>query len=159
MSIEWENAQAQTQAETQEFSEDPAVNHKIKIATSGLQKNIMNLFWQFPTDKDKELVADFIITCTKQENIAVNTKRTYLIALAYLSRYLKNKKSFDDMTAEDLTSYLNSLQPTDDPAALSNPHQSWINTQKTMALSFSKFFKWKALPSFDPTGKEKVTKG
>jgi site-specific recombinase XerD len=157
MSIAWEKAQAQrqAQAETQEFSVDPSINHKIKIATAGLQKNIMNLFWQFPTDKDKELVADFIIACIKQENIAINTKCTYLIALAYLSRYLKNKKSFDDMTSDDLTSYIDSLQPDNPPPDV---HQSWINTQKTMALSFSKFFKWKTYPKLTPQQRKRLPK-
>jgi len=70
MSIAW-NEEA---AETLEFSSDLTVNNKIKLAVSGLQKSIQRLFLELPTDHDKELVADFIIVCTKQENISLATR-------------------------------------------------------------------------------------
>jgi hypothetical protein len=33
---------------------------------------------ELPTDQDKEVIADFLLTCMHQENIALTTKRTYL---------------------------------------------------------------------------------
>lgn len=77
-----------TTVETQEFSADPIINRKIKTAAAGLQKSIQNYFFEFPTDRDKEIVADFILTCSQQENIVIKTKRIYLVALAFLSRFL-----------------------------------------------------------------------
>ncbi len=97
MSITWEENQS---IETLEFSSDPTINQKIKSVVSGLQKSTQKLFLEFPTEHDKEQVADFIITGVKQENIEVQTKRISVIALAYLSRYFGNKKSFCDMTSE-----------------------------------------------------------
>ena len=150
MSISWENTanttkKAAAALETQEFSSDSEINDKIKLAVAGLQKNVANLFWSFPTDRDKKLVADFLITCIQHENSAIKTRQVYLIALAYLSRYLKdklkNEKSFEDITAGDLSKFLNSLQPNDPKEDL---NQSWINTQKTWGHPIQKFFKWLA---------------
>jgi hypothetical protein len=64
MSIAWENT---TTNETQEFSIDPVINRKIKSAVEGLQPSIQKYFLEFPTEKDKELVADFILFCVQSK--------------------------------------------------------------------------------------------
>jgi integrase len=99
---------------------------------------------EFPTDKDKELAADFILDCVKKENIAVGTKRAYLIALARLSSH--TKKRFEDMTFEDLESYVNSMQRD----RSEDPDQSWISTQRAYCVPLVKFYKWMAYPNMTP---------
>jgi Phage integrase, N-terminal SAM-like domain len=142
--IAWENALAD--AETQQFSADPTINSKIKLAVAGLQPSIQKLFLEFPSERDKELVGDFILAGMKQENIAVATKRIYLMALAYLSRYYENKISFEAMTAHDLSNYLNSLQKD----RVEDPDQSWISTQRTYGRPIQKLFKWLAYQDMTP---------
>ena len=143
MSISWENAVGNVKNETQEFTADPVINSKIKAVVSGLPRSISNLFLEFPTDHNKDLVANFLHSCTKQENISINTKRVYLIALAYLAREVKNNnKSLELVTSSDLKTYLDSMQRSQ----TEDPDQSWIATQRTMALPLLKFFKWLAYP-------------
>jgi site-specific recombinase XerD len=142
MSISWENAVRKN--ETQEFTADPIVNIKIKAVVSGLPRSIANLFLEFPTDDNKELVANFLDSCTKQENISLNTKRVYLIALAYLVREVK--KPLELVTSSDLKTYLDSMQRSQ----TEDPDQSWIATQRTMGLPLLKFFKWLAYPDLTP---------
>ena len=48
--------------ETQHFSLNFKVNQKIKTAVSGLQPFIQRYFFEFASDRDKELVADFILS-------------------------------------------------------------------------------------------------
>ena len=147
MSIAWnEEEQKNTEVETLEFSSNPNINQKIKLAVAGLQKGIQKLFLEFPTEHDKEQAADFILTSIKQENISLSTRRILVIALAYLSRFFGNNKSFDDMTREDLANYLNSYQKERDK----DPDQSWISTQRTLGLPLLKFFKWLAYPDMTP---------
>lgn len=64
MSIAWESTNI---TETQEFSIDPVINHKIKSAVEGLQPSIQKYFLEFLTEKDKELVADFILFCVQSK--------------------------------------------------------------------------------------------
>jgi site-specific recombinase XerD len=88
----------------------------------------------------------------KQENIEVATKRSFVISLAYLSRYFGNKKSFDDMTSADLANYLNSYQKSRNE----DPDQSWIGTQKTLGHPLKKFFKWLAYPKVTPQERSRL---
>jgi hypothetical protein len=138
MSISWENAVVKN--ETQELSADPIINSRIKAVVSGLSRSIANLFLEFPTDHNKELVTNFLDSCIKQENISLNTKRVYLIALAYFVREIK--KPLELITSSDLKNYLDSMQKS----RTEDPDQSWINTQRTMGLPLLKFFKWLSYP-------------
>jgi len=97
---------------------------------------------EFPTERDKELVADFLITCRQQENVAVKTRRVYLIALTYLCRFMGRNKSFDAITSKELSAFLNSMHKDQ----IQDPKQSWISTQCTLSLALLKFFKWLAYP-------------
>jgi integrase len=145
MSIAWE----EKSSETQQFSADPIVNDKIKLAVVGLwQPSIQNLFLEFPTDRDKELVADFIVDCVNKENIRTGTRRAYLVALARLCTHVKQYKSLEAITAKDLSAYLDSIKPKD--AETKDPDQSWISTQRAYGLPLVKFFKWLAYPDATP---------
>jgi site-specific recombinase XerD len=148
MSLAWEN----TSDETQQSSADSIINSKIKSAVAGLQPSIQKYFLEFPTQKDKEAVADFLNVCTRQENAAIKTKRAYLVALTYLLRYLDGKKSFSEVTAKDLSDYLTSLYR---PAS-EDPDQSWINTQLMFGLCLGKFFKWLAYPELTPQERKRL---
>jgi integrase/recombinase XerD len=106
---------------------------------------IQNLFLEFSTEKDKELVADFITACVKQENIALGTRRAYLVALARLASHNKGK-TLDSVTSKDLASYLNKMQRERDV----DPDQSWINTQRAYGVPLVKFYKWLAYPDWTP---------
>jgi Phage integrase, N-terminal SAM-like domain len=154
MSIAWEENNNITALETQEFSINPIINQKIKTAVHGLQKSIQNYFIEFPTEKDKELVADFLIACSQQENVAVKTRRVYLIALTYLCRFLENKQSFDTITAKELSAFLNSMYKDQ----TQDPKQSWISIQRTMGLALLKFFKWLAYPDLTPKERKRLLK-
>jgi hypothetical protein len=152
MSISWGNAVGNGKNETQEFTADPIVNSKIKAVVSGLPRSISNLFLEFPTDDNKDLAANFIDSCIKQENISINTKRVYLIALAYLAREVK--KPLELVTSSDLKAYLGSMQRSQ----TEDPDQSWISTQRTMALPLLKFFKWLAYPDLTPQERKQLPK-
>src|SRR3712207_4798074 len=66
MSISWENAII-GKNETQEFSANPIINKKVKIAVSGLQRTTQKYFiTDIINEKDQELAADFIIFCVNR---------------------------------------------------------------------------------------------
>ncbi len=53
----------------QQFSTDPIIDQEIRTPAQGLK--YVQDYLEFPTYRDKELVAEFLITCSQQENIAV----------------------------------------------------------------------------------------
>lgn len=172
MSISWEQEEEQAIATLQQqiqqqssspssssssysFSDNPAIDRKVKAAVQGgLQGNVQRLFSKFPTDEDRELVADFILTCMHQENIAIKTKRVYISSLASLSKYFRYKKSFNEMTAKDIADYLGSMHRDETV----DPDQKWVNTHNTKALCISKFYRWKAYPHLNPQQRKTLPK-
>jgi hypothetical protein len=90
LSIEWESLPLRQGEgggeETQQFTADPILNNKIKSATAGLLPSIQKMFLDFPTDNDKQLVVDYLQACIKQENIAVRTKRVYILIIIIKNR-------------------------------------------------------------------------
>ena len=158
MSTTWE--QQKERVETLRFSADSAINKKVKSAIEGIKRpGDQKLFLNFPTDREKELVADFFIDCCiKQENAPPSTRRIYLIALARLYdpvRGLQNiKKSLDDITAKELTEYLNKIQRKREE----DPDQSWISTYKTFAFPLQKFYKWRKYPDLTPRERRRLPK-
>jgi integrase len=147
MSISWESSSNGSNTETQEFSSNPAINRKVKLAAAGLQRNIQKRFLAFPTEQDKELAADFLIACMHQENIAIKTKRVYLVNLSrFLKKGFNYKKSFKEITAQDLTDYLGNMHKD----RSIDPDQSWVGTRNQHAMVISKFYKWVAFPDKTP---------
>jgi hypothetical protein len=146
LSIIWENSEEQKQKpETLRFSSNPAINDKIKTALQGIRKpSVLKMFLEFATDRDKELVADFINVCVEQENIAVGTKRAYLVALSRLVRHIK--KPLEEITAKELSAYFNKMHKDRD----TDPDQSWIQTQRSYRAPVFKFYKWHAYPDMTP---------
>lgn len=128
------------------FSNNIGIDRKCKQACTIGGEVLPSFQWlllELPTDKDRELVADFIIDSYHEQNITVATKQVYIHSLVYLSRYLRYEKSFQDMTANDVVSaYLNSLKrPLE-----ADPDQRWIGTFNLRAITISKFFKWLTQP-------------
>jgi hypothetical protein len=153
MSISWENAFVNGRNnETLEFTADPIINSKIKAIVVGLPRSIANLFLEFPTDHNKEVVANFLDSCIKQENISLNTKRIYLVALAYFVREVK--KPLELVTSTDLKTYLSSMQKSQ----AEDSDQSWISTQRMLGLLLQKFYKWLAYPDLTPQERKTLSK-
>jgi hypothetical protein len=122
MSITWQKdpnsknnnkAEEEEEEETRQFSFDYNVNLKIKTAVAGLRPFVKRYFFEFASDHDKELVADFVLSCVRQENITSNTRRAYIVAIATMARYFfkgEKKKDISAITNKDLAGYLNSMQ-------------------------------------------------
>ena len=117
---------------------------------------------QLPTDEDKELLADFVLKWSEDyghgKMMSVHTKRAYVTALVYLSRWCGARgrdsgsggtvgKSFKDITLEDIiNAYLKSISK-DFP---SDPDERWVNTYRVRARNIIAFYKWYTQPDLKP---------
>jgi hypothetical protein len=70
-------------------------------------------------------------------NIKTSTAENKLKALLWLTRFL-TLKAFEQMTKQDILSYLNSLRKPQEE----DPQQKWIGSYNNRLRVFIKFFKW-----------------
>lgn len=124
-----------------------ALDRKIKEACVGLKPSSQWLLKELPRDEDKELIADFIIKWSNESKdghpMAPNTKMAYIDALVRLARYHGHKKSFKEMTKEDIVDgYLKSLKKN----FSEDQKEKWVNTYNARGAKYLAFWKWLTQP-------------
>ena len=101
--------------------------------------NILNYYFKKLLEEEKEeqgkvnaaIIADYIIAVTRTEsNISDNFRREVIKDLFKLSEFFNHKKTFKEITREDLIVDLNSLKKSE---AL-DPLHKWIGTYNTEFL-------------------------
>jgi integrase len=120
-----------------------ALDRKIKEACTGLKPSSQWLLMELPRDEDKELIADFILQWPNESKdghpMAPNTKIAYIDALVRLARCHGHKKSFKEMTKEDIVDgYLKSLKKD----FSEDLKQKWVNTYNARGYKYLGFWKW-----------------
>jgi hypothetical protein len=88
---------------------DPFFDRKVDAAIAGLPtcyaRNLND-----EVSRDNALtICNYIMSMKTEINISDNYRRTNIILLAKLSKYFGNKKSFNQITREDLLSFLDRL--------------------------------------------------
>ncbi len=111
------------------------LDSKIRQACKGLLPSTQWALLELPRDEDKELITDFILNWSSESAdgapMAPNTKRAYIMNLVYLAQHFNHKKSFKEMTKEDIVNnYLNSLKLD----FSEDIEQRWVNTHNTRGL-------------------------
>ena len=73
------------------------------------------------------------------------------MALTLLSKFHDNKKSFREMTRDDILSYLNRLRRPES----TDPLHKWIGSYNLHKTYFIRFFRWLYYPDIDATKRPK----
>ena len=88
-------------------------------------------------------ICDYIIAEETEINIKNSTKEGRIKVLVWLSNYHENKKSFVEMSKNDILGFLNKLRKP----ILDDPTQRWIGSYNGRQIILSKFFRWLYNPS------------
>jgi len=107
-----------------------------------IKKMLKDLVLKNP--ENTNTICEYIIAEQTEFNIKESTKYGKLHALMYLSQYLDDKKSFIDMTKQDILNHLNSLRNSNSNYSRDNDTTStkWIGTYNYRQMVFLKFFRW-----------------
>jgi integrase len=87
--------------------------------------------------KNASTICDYILAEQTEQNIKPSTAESKVKLLIWLSRYL-NHRPFEEMTKQDILSYLNSIRK---PASV-DPQQRWIGSYNGRLRYLLKFFRW-----------------
>jgi len=82
-------------------------------------------------------ICDHILAEQTQHNIKASTAESKVKSLLWLSKYL-NDKPFEQISKQDILSYLNSLRK---PTSI-DPQQKWIGSYNNRLRYYAKFFRW-----------------
>ena|SRR5215207_6556195 len=134
--------------QVQQNVNDPLFERKVDFITAGLPtgyaKRLKN---ENEVSRNSALIICNYINSMKTEiNLSDNYRGANIILLAKLSKFFKSRKSFDQITREDILSFLDSLRK---PETL-DPLHKWVGTYNLYRIQFIRFFKWLYSPHVEP---------
>ena len=128
---------------------------KIENTTEGLPHNCFNRLYNRvlcagSKDKGKEnamTICDYISSLRSEINSSDNYRKVVVMLLCDLSMFFNNNtKSFNEITRQDLLSFLDSRRKPEDV----DPLHKWIGTYNTYRIHLMRFFKWLYFPDIEP---------
>jgi hypothetical protein len=123
---------------------------KIASVTATLEPSYRKMLLNMPA-VNANIICDYILAEITDNNIKDSTKEWKIKVLVYLSRSVQHK-SFNEVTKEDILTYLNTLRKPDS----ADPMHKWIGTYNNRVLVFTKFFRWLYNPN-EPDHKQRIT--
>lgn len=102
--------------------------------------------------ENSKTICDYIIAEQIEINIQNSTKESKIKILVWLSNHFHDKKSFKDMTKEDILDFLNGLRKS----TSEDPSSKWIGSYNGRQIILSKFFRW-LYNSHEPDNRNRIT--
>src|ERR1700693_1439348 len=99
------------------------IDRKISLATEGLQSCVENWLRMRTSDEIALIISEYILSLRREINPSQNYKKMQIQALVELAEYLK-QKPFEQLTREDVLSFLDKFRKTEDR----DPLHKWIGT-------------------------------
>jgi integrase/recombinase XerD len=125
--------------------EDPNFDRKLDIITAGARPFVKEHLLTKITRENCQILIDYILAMQTE----VNPSQTYRIdainKLKHFAEELHNRKSFRDVTREDIIDFLDNLRK---PESV-DPLHKWIGTHETYRIILLRFFRWLHRPSDD----------
>jgi hypothetical protein len=93
------------------------------------------------------IICDYIQSMRQELNLSDGYREDVIVLLGNFSMFLKNKKSFKEVTRENVLSYLDSFRK---PEVL-DPLHKWIGTYNIYRMHLMRFFRWLYYPNIYPS--------
>src|ERR671932_565454 len=127
-----------------------AIKTMIENTTEGLSSRCYNLLSNrvLPGSRGKEnvlTICDYTSSLRSEINASDNYRRDNIIMLCDLSIFFSNAKSFNEITREDLLSFLDSYRKAENV----DPLHKWIGTYNAYRTHLMRFFKWLYFPDIE----------
>ena len=131
---------------------DVLFDQKLEMATEGLEPYYLDHLKTRLSSGNALVISKYILSMKLEVNLSDNHRRSIITSLKLLSEFLKNKKSFRDMTHEDVIFYLDSCCRKPESV---DSHHKWISTYNNRLICFIRFFKWLYSPDIEPSKRQK----
>jgi hypothetical protein len=119
-------------------------DRRISLATEGLPPYVKNWLSIKTSNENALTISEYVLSLRSEVNPSQNYTRTQIQALIELSKYSK-QKSFEQLTREDLLSFLDKFRKTEDK----DPLHKWIGTYNLKHEVLRQFFTWLNDPNIE----------
>ncbi|HEY6884675.1 MAG TPA: tyrosine-type recombinase/integrase, partial [Nitrososphaeraceae archaeon] len=123
------------------YDRDSLLERKVGFITEGLTSQYAERLYKMRRDNTLDII-NFISSMKTEINLSANHIRNNIMVLTLLSQFHNNKKSFKQMTRQDVLSYLDKLRKPESD----DPLHRWIGTYNAYRTLILKFFKWLYYP-------------
>jgi integrase/recombinase XerD len=132
--------------------QDIHIDKKIEQATEGLAASCAKSLYSVPPEF-ASIIADYIKVMRSEVNPVDSYRRDVIGVLTKLVKFHVNnrKKTFKEMTRDDVLSFLDSFRKTEE----ADPLHKWIGTYNHYRIHLLRFFKWLYSPEIEHTKREK----
>jgi integrase len=97
-------------------------------------------------------ICDYVSSLKAEINLSDNYRKVVIMLFCHLSIFFNNNtKSFNEITRQDLLSFLDSRRKSEDV----DPLHKWIGTYNTYRVHLMRFFKWLYFPDIEPDKRPK----
>jgi integrase len=129
---------------------DSVLEMQVNLIIKGLPPCFADRLYKIPRNNALAIV-DFILSLRTEINLSDHHIKNNIIALTSLSNYHNNKKSFIEMTRDDILSYLNRFQKPES----ADPLHKWIGSYNLHKTYFIRFFRWLYYPKIESAKRPK----
>jgi hypothetical protein len=126
------------------------LERQVELITEGLPPAYADRLYKIPRHNALDII-DFILSLRTEINLSNHHIMNNIMALTSLSNYHNNKKSFRDMTRDDVLSYLNRFRRPES----TDPLHKWIGSYNLHKTYFIRFFKWLYYPDIEAAKRPK----
>ena len=123
---------------------DALLDIKIDLITEGIDLFFASKLRELPKDNALTIV-NYILSMKNEINLSDGYRKLNIYALYSISQFFKSKKTFKELTRDDILEFLDSLRK---PEAL-DPLHKWIGTYNVYRILFVQFFKWLYYPNLE----------
>jgi hypothetical protein len=129
---------------------DPLFEQKLELATDGLEPHFLEHLKTKISPDNALTITKYILAMRVETSLSNNYRRTIISSLKLLSEFLSNKV-FDDMTRDDVISFLDSLRKDDSEDLM----HKWIGGYNLRLTILTRFFKWLYYQIMEPSKRPK----
>jgi hypothetical protein len=125
-------------------SSDALFDRKIDLVTEGIDPFFGSKIRELLEDNAVTIV-NYILTLKNEINLSDGYRKLNIYVFYSVSKFFNNKKTYKELTRDDVMQFLDSLRKTE----ISDPLHKWIGTYNIYRVLFIRFFKWLHYPNLE----------
>jgi integrase len=123
---------------------DALFDRKIDLITEGIEPFFGSRLRELSED-NALTIANYILSMKNEINLSDGYRKLNIYVFYSVSKFFKNRKTYKELTRDDVTQFLDSLRKSEESDSL----HKWIGTYNIYRVLLIRFFKWLYYPEIE----------